>query len=206
MAIFLTELANNANFRPSGWQHQLEKCFSSDIPYLRELAIQSIPNPVPPDLMPKIMPLLKDNNVDVQIAACKFVQQNPQPKFKQAVLAVTRTATDEWLLNESVNAANELGDNFQVLEIMASRLDEEGVSQKAFQTLIFGCFYPEGSWGGSTVDKTMGSKLKPIWLNWLKRNKDRISTKHFFKPDDSAVNPDLFPPGYSHNNKILSKP
>src|SRR5262249_46251094 len=128
LILFTTAVRAREKYRPAGWEKVFVKALRHELPYVREVALESLPLP-PPKAARALLPrLLGDSNIDVQIAACKVAEKLKAREFTPAVLAALRAAKEQWHLYAANNAAHALGTERERVRIFVSRLDDETVA------------------------------------------------------------------------------
>lgn len=196
-ALFLQALKRDPKFRPAGWQDKYAAMLQNPFPYIRELALVNMPKPAPTQLKSRWQHLLADDDPDVQIAACHMASSAPDHSLREPLLAIMQRAKEEWLLRAALEAAQKNGVYFEALEESANRLDEPGMTEKIFQSLI-GVIGGAQGWGSNqqTTDAD-GVKMKPHWMKLLKIKRSVINSGQQIKIGDPALTKELFPPTFA---------
>ena len=90
----------------------------------------------PQEQLHQLVPaLLADANVDVRIAACGVAEKTKAPMLREPVLRALASAREEWLLNAAANAAWALGAEPDLIRVLVTRLDEEGMTADCLRYL-----------------------------------------------------------------------
>ncbi len=199
-ALYMTLISIDAKFRPADWQSRYLSFFKSDIPYLRELALQTVPTPLPAKFTPEVARLLKDPDVDVQIAACHLTEKLKSVSFKKDLAYVLSNAKEQWLINAASNALAQL-DRVECLRILASKFDDPKVMQACLLQFIPGIM-PVASWGSrsglasSGEDEDMGvagKRMKILWLKFINDNEAFLRKGGLIKRGDPRITADYLP-------------
>src|SRR5207302_626347 len=78
-------------FRPRGWEDVLARALRHDSPWVREVALESLPVPAPQATRALLPALVEDANLDVQKVACKYAERTRDRELVRPVLAVLKT-------------------------------------------------------------------------------------------------------------------
>ncbi len=108
-AAFAIALRQQDSFRPAGWQAELMKWLKSDSPYLAEIILNTLPAPIPAEILDYLPTALAHEYIDLQIAACHVAQKNPRPAYREPIQRILDTAKDEYLRKYAVDAARANG-------------------------------------------------------------------------------------------------
>lgn len=108
-AAFAIALKRQKNFRPDGWQAEVMRWLKSGEPYVAELFLDYMPEPVPQEVFDHLPTLLADKYVDLQIAACHVAEKHPHAEFKKPLQQVLDSATEKYLRKFAVDAARANG-------------------------------------------------------------------------------------------------
>ncbi|MBL4883351.1 MAG: M56 family metallopeptidase, partial [Planctomycetaceae bacterium] len=95
--------------QPSGWQSEVMKWLKGDSPYLSELILERLPDPISADVLEYLPTALSHDYIDLQIAACKLAQRYPRTDYKAPLKKILMTATDKYLIEFAVDAARANG-------------------------------------------------------------------------------------------------
>jgi HEAT repeat protein len=194
LILFACAIGARETFRPRGWEETLTRGLRHDLPYVREMALMTLPVP-PPATAGKLLPeLLADGDVDVQIAACRLAGKWKAPALRAPVLKTLQTAREHWLFDDAANAAGALGASWERTGILVERLDEEGMTVRCL-TALLGLFDTTGGWGNPTeLDVETGRGCKKAWQQFVARSSEAIRAGKKLKlnaPDVPAAQ--LFP-------------
>jgi hypothetical protein len=198
-ALYMTLFSKDAKFRPADWQKRYLGFFKNEIPYMRELALKTVPTPVPPTFISEIARLLKDPDVDVQIAACQLTEKVKEGTFKVDLRYVLANAKEQWLINAASNALAKL-DRVEYLRTLASKFDDPSLTQNALGQFIPGIVQVQ-SWGsrcglvaGGDDDMAVaGKRMKTLWLNFIKDNEAFLRGGGMVKAGDPRITADYLP-------------
>lgn len=192
LALWLAAIGRGA--RPARWQDTMARALAHRIPYVRELALQKMPDVVPEALVAAVGASLAASDIDVQIAACNLVRRGKLGAFRAPVKAIVEQAKDSMLLNASQNALYTLGGGIEVLEIAGRRLVDPDVAQEMFSTLT-GIF--EGhSLFGKNITPEQAPALSDRWLAFIAAHRAELETGEPLSLDRADIPTDLVPPGW----------
>lgn len=200
MALYMSTISHNAKYRPANWQSQYERFMHSDIPYLRELALTSMPAPVPARFEKSIAELLNDKDIDVQIAACNLARKMKNASFALPLKQALGKARESFLINASSNALFVI-DRTAALQVLASRLGEPKMNFELLSTLLSATieYQTSGSRSSNTAqfayasEEDEGARIKPLWQKFLADNHDFFAKRGRLKIGDPRLKPDLLP-------------
>ncbi|MHC4400296.1 MAG: M56 family metallopeptidase [Planctomycetota bacterium] len=108
-AAFVIALSWQPGFRPEGWQAEIMKWLRSDTPYLAEVILYSLPDPIPDEVFDYLPTALAHDYVDLQIAACRLAERHPRAAYREPLKNILETATDKYLRRYAVEAARANG-------------------------------------------------------------------------------------------------
>ncbi len=108
-AAFAIALHTQVAFRPAGWREELMKWLKHDSPYLAEVILGHLPQPVPEEVLEYLPTALASQAVDLQIAACHVARQHPRAAYRAPLQKILETASDEYLRKYAVDAARANG-------------------------------------------------------------------------------------------------
>lgn len=192
--LFVEKSHHDKGYRPKGWETTFVGILTDEMAYVREVALECCPNPLPEAFKRVIPERMRDPHVDVQIAALRLVETNPLPEWKPAVLDVFARAEEEWLRNAVDNAAHHLCDRLELTECYVALLDDPAKARLAVEGLTH--ILRDGG------NKTLGTdidtpekrrKCKAAWLKFIAENRGRLKEKGPFSVKDPIPIADLFP-------------
>jgi hypothetical protein len=108
-ATFAIALRTQPTFRPEGWQAQVMKWLRHDLPYLAEVILDNLPEPIPDEVLEYLPTALAQDYVDLRIAACHVAEKHPRPIYQEPLKAILETATDKYLRKFAVDATRANG-------------------------------------------------------------------------------------------------
>ena len=194
--VFLSALKFLDEFRPEGWESITMELLRHDIPYIRQLALQSLPKPLSKPFADLLPMLLTDPDLVVQIQACKAAAETRDPTLNPAILKNVSSAKDEWLLRIAYNAADASGARVEALELLIPRFDDTPAGWKCFRIVMSSVIESHGSGGKGSLNSQTASRLRARWSKFLQEHREAIQAGHRFKPGDPELTPDLMPPEY----------
>lgn len=193
LLFYFESLAGTPPPRPARWQ-QLVETFAVNASFpVREAALRSTPEPVPPFALPLIHKALEDPDHGVSRAACSLARKTGDRSLVRPLLALLATERHPWLLREASDAARELGAGSELLTTWADRLGEEdlyGLALDSLQTVIEGL--PGGSSGRTDLSRSERLALRSKWKEFLSRHAAELQKGRRFKLTDPALSPALF--------------
>jgi hypothetical protein len=193
--VYACTLSDDDKARPKKWEDIFAKALQSDIPYVRECALNHLPVP-PPDALGKLLPgLIEDRDIDVAIAACRVAEKWKSPSLHEAVLRSLAVAREHWHFNAVGNAAHALGLRFERLEILVTRLDEQGMTHECLSSLVYLLLDGLNGHGSQTdLDADTGKTCKAAWEQFLAKHRPELKKGRKFRLDDPTVPlAELFP-------------
>jgi hypothetical protein len=193
--VFLCAVGTSDKFRPDGWERPYAQALQSEAAYVREVALDNLPLPAPEPLLELLPGLVLDKDVDVQIAACHVAEKTKRPALKEPVLKSLAAARETWHFRAASSAAFALGAKWERLEILVSRLDEEGMTPHCLRDLLSTVVENVSSWSGPS-DKWNAEDAKACkarWVKFLREHGKQLQAGQRFQRDDPAITADLFP-------------
>lgn len=194
--IFLAALKSLDEFRPEGWESTTTALLRHDIPYIRQLALQSLPKPLAKPFVDLLPTLLTDPDLVVRIHACNAAVETKNPTLTPAILKNVSSAKDEWLLRAAYNAAVASGARVEALKLLISRFDDTPAGWKCFCIVMSSVIESHGSAGKGGLSSQTAPSLRTRWSKFLQEHRQAIKAAHRFKPGDPELTPDLMPPEY----------
>jgi hypothetical protein len=193
--VFLCAVGTSEKFRPEGWEPHFTRLLQHEAAFVREVALDNLPLPAPEPLLKLLPALITDKDVDVAIAACHVAEKTKRSELKGAVLKALAMAREDWLFRAASNAAFALDARWERLEILVSRLDEDGMTKHCLRELldavvdkVLGYSGPSDKW---TPEEAKACKAR--WVKFLQEHGKKLKAGQRFLRDDPAVTPDLFP-------------
>ncbi|HEX4124024.1 MAG TPA: M56 family metallopeptidase [Tepidisphaeraceae bacterium] len=104
-AVYFDALQQDKDFRPKDWVDQAVQWLGYPTPYLRELVLDHVPEPVPKPILDLLPKMLADDYPDLQIAACHVATKNPRVAFRAPILKILETEKEVHLLDAAQEAA-----------------------------------------------------------------------------------------------------
>jgi hypothetical protein len=191
--LYFHGLAQQPGPRPEGWQDNAAVFGENGRYPVREAALQSIPEEVPPALLKLVRGRLEDPDLGVARAACVVAGRTKDPSFLKPLLEIIATEHHEWLLREATEAARKLGASVDLLSVWAERLGDEhlfGLALDTLQTVIDGL--PGGSSGRTDLTRSDRLALRTEWKSFLERHMKELRRGKRFKMGDPALSAELF--------------
>jgi hypothetical protein len=193
LAFWLAALGRGA--KPKGWEAELGKALRHVIPYLRRLALEKMPVPVPAARVTDVGANLAFADVDVQTAACILVSRANLGALAEKSAAILATAKDRFLVDVCWTSASTLGARGAAVDALIGRLGDPDLGQNALGRLL-DVFKHSGYSGGGTFDAAQGRALVPRWRAFVASHRKAIDAGEAISLDDPTVPHDLVPPGF----------
>jgi hypothetical protein len=194
--VFASLVGAGEKSRPAGWETRYAGLLCHETPYVREIALENLPVPVPKALEKLLPPLLTDPDVDVQIAACHLAKKTKLPSLKGPVLKALASAKEEWQFRAVTSAAWEYDAKWETIQILVSRLDEAEMTAQCLDSLRYWAFEDLPIHSIPTakhLDAAAGKTCKARWTKFLDEHGEELKKGKRFKFGDPAFTPDLFP-------------
>jgi HEAT repeat protein len=201
-AVFFIALADRKDFRPPGWQGEAVRWLKDQTPYLREFALEHMPEPVPAAALDLLPGLLTDDYIDLQIAACHMARKHPRPAFRQPLLQVLHTGKEEHLLNAATAAGPPCGiTNDQIMEVWLGRLGNDDLGGEGVVRLLLMVLDDNQGRSQHQLDDATRATTVARWRRFIEQNRPRLRRGQRFHIGDPEITPDLFPPGFQFHHK-----
>jgi hypothetical protein len=192
-ALWLTAFGKGA--RPENWRTTMRSLLDHRIPYIRELALQRLPDDAPAELLAAVGPALQHTDLDLQMAALDAISRLKLPGYEPRLKEIVRSATDFMLFNCASNALSATAGPVALYQLMTERLNEPDMFNRAMSTLLYGTLQVAGA-GGGPVSEDVRQSLATRWQAFLETHRADIAAGKRFPLDDPAV-AGLIPPGWN---------
>ena len=198
---FLIGLRLQNDFRPEGWRELATGLIDHKIPFLRYVALQTMPLPLDDAAIAAVARAIKDEFAPVQGAACDLAEKAKSPVFGQPLLDVLKTTDNHWVLRSDFLAAAECGiDNDLRLEVCVGRMGRHtnDMNMLLLSLLIDGSIEHEGGRGSQSI-KDWTSILPGIqkaWMDFIAANRQALRAGKRFRIAQPPVTAGMFPPGF----------
>jgi hypothetical protein len=108
-AAMVVALRQNAGFRPEGWQDEVMRWLKHDTPYLAEMILETLPDPIPEEVF-DYLPIAFDHEyIDLKIAGCRIAEKHPRAAWREPLKQILDAAEDNYLRKHAVDAARANG-------------------------------------------------------------------------------------------------
>ena len=191
--LFVEKLQRDKTFRPSDWETTFIAILKDEMDFVRAVALNCCPRPLSDSIKKTLPDLIRDSNVDVQIAALNLVKDNPLPECKTAVLEVCKQAEEEWLRHAVNNAAYQLCDRLEYIELNVGLIDDPKKAKSAIESLTFILSYSSGSYGTDVDTPEKRKKCKAAWVKFIAANREKLKAEALFSLKDPIPIEELFP-------------
>jgi hypothetical protein len=195
IALFLNALKTRSDFRPKGWEERCATMLNSDVPYLRDAVLASVPA-IPAAVAAKLPALLSDADLGVRIAACNAAAKTKGPELREPVLKIIATTKEDALINASATAAYQLGVFREALDTWISRLDEPGMEMKALTTLVRLLVARSGFSAGGEFSPDEVKAIKIAWMEFSKTYGGDFQKGRLFDVGAGELKAEMFPPKF----------
>ena len=108
-ATFAIALRSQNDFRPAGWEAEVMKWLKAGPPYLAEVILDRLPEPIPDEILDWIPQALASDYIDLAIAGCKIAEKHPRAACKAPLQKLLETAQEQYLVKFSRAAAKSNG-------------------------------------------------------------------------------------------------
>ena len=151
---------------------------------------------MPEPLRQHLAPILESGDIDASIEACRIIGRDKFNDLKKPVLAILRTATEDWLFRAANNASLAVDTEYERIEILVFRLDEPNMMFKCLEALKTIFSNTGGGGFSSTIDIAAAAKqIKPKWQTFIKKRKASLKAGNRFMLPHPEVTHDMFPVG-----------
>lgn len=196
-AVYLIAMRQRKDFRPEDWATQVVRWLRHETPYMRELVLEYMPEPIPEAALQEIPKLLADDYVDLQIAACHTARKHPREAFRQPLVEILRKGKEEHLLNAATEAAeaNAITRDL-IMQGWLDRMDNSDLGGKALVRLLLSVLDDNRAQSTDKLDPDVQAAAKARWERFIRENREKLRQGHRFKLGDPEITPDLFPRGF----------
>lgn len=179
--------------RPEEWLHLID-VHGKDAPYpVRQVALQSIPTPLPESCLKFVRRGLSDKDPGVCMTACTMAGASGRKEFLKPLLEILATENEPWTLRAASNSALELGGGYELLLTWSDRLGDEQLFSLALdglQTVLVGL--PGGHSGRTDLTRTERLGLRDAWKKFLAVHEKELRDGKKYNYSDPVVTPELF--------------
>ena len=172
----------------------IRAALSSRHPSLRQIALRSLPAPLPPEYREAVRAALGDRHIGVCAAAAEIAAKDKDPSYKPAVLALLTTERNVWTLRSATNAALALGARYEAARAWAAQLDDVQRWNTALTELARLVMDQSPSGVSTDAERTTIIALRRRWENFLVKNEPAIRKGRVFHPGEPALPKNLFAP------------
>jgi hypothetical protein len=198
--VWLVSLNLDENFRPDGWRERVHGLTKHEIPFMRDLALRSMPLPLDDASVALVTEAIDDDFAPVQGAACDLAGKAKLKAFGPALTEVLRTTTNEWVLRAAFDAAAKCGvENDRRLETCVLRMKPRtnDWNMMLLGLLISGAIDNNG-YGARAIDDwtKILPELQTAWLEFIAANQQALRDGKRFKVAAPPLTPEMFPPDF----------
>jgi hypothetical protein len=191
-ALWLAALGSGQ--RPNGWEAELGKALRHPVGYVRRLALDKTPRPVPPAINAGVADNLTFADADVQTAACILAGNAKIAALAGKTAQVLATAKDGFLISVCWSAASQLGARAAAVDALVGRLGDPQVGAEVLGRLID--LFGSNGYSGNNFDAASYKALVPRWRAFVASRRRAIAGTETLSLDDPTVPRDLVPPGF----------
>lgn len=194
--LFVEAINRRPDFRPPGWEVTYTAALRDPLPYVRRVAIDCLPEPLPEFARKLIPSLLADAHVDVQVAACRVAYTVKAPEWKSAVMKTLAEAQNSWLINAAGNAAYGLCTPLEHMEIYVNKLTDPKAAAESLSALkmIFRDSF-SSSIGNHLKTPEQREACQAAWRRFIAEHREKLAKPQPFSLLDPIPLKELFP-GY----------
>jgi hypothetical protein len=200
-AAFLAGLEASKDFRPPGWQQTVTALLKHEIPYLRAQALQEVPLPLSDAAAALVAARIRDDYAPAQEFACELAGKSKLARFRQPLIAVVRTTSDDSVLQAAFEAARACGaDVDRLLEILVGRLERRDENRNdVLLRLLIDAVIEGGSndyYSGNHGDwQSFLGDMQKAWRGFIDANRQALREGKKFKIGKPPLRREMFPPG-----------
>jgi hypothetical protein len=189
LALWLVAL--DAGARPQGWEVVLERALQHPIAYVRQLALERAPHPLPVSLEKLVAANLIHADDDVRVAAAQLAAREGLIALAGDVVKAMPKVTGLRLSSVS-DAAYRLGARMERLRVLVQMLAAKDTFDEALSELIYVLDCHGESRSGGVPDDAR-APLIPLWSHFIAAHEADILAGRKISLDDPSVTADLVP-------------
>jgi hypothetical protein len=197
--LFAEAVARRDGFRPRGWERTFVAVLHDRFDYLREVAVQDVPDWCPKAIREVVPELLRDRHVDVQIAALHLAERLALPEWKPAVVEAFAKANEEWQLRAADDALGRLCSPLERIEVHIVKMGDPNpkMANEAVERLTHSLFHDvSGGSNGIRLDTPEKRQAcQAAWRAFVAGNREKLKKRRPFSLLDDVPREALFP-GY----------
>ncbi|MFT7615031.1 MAG: hypothetical protein ACI9J3_004019 [Parvicellaceae bacterium] len=194
---YLLKIKADSTFRPDDMDQTCLTLLREGPPYVQEHVLKFYPKPLPSSMHPELRKILSANNIDARIEAVAIISRDSLVELKDAALEILKTAKDDWLFRNAEYAVLKVGSNYERLEVLVSRLDEEEMLFDVLDALK--SIFSNTGGGGSNSNQdpaAVAKRIKPLWEQFLIDHKEELMAGKKFKLPNKNITEAMFPDHY----------
>jgi hypothetical protein len=192
LAIWLVALQTGA--RPASWETTLGAAMQHATAYVRELAMQHAPDPIPAAHVPLIAKNLAHADLDVQVAAASLAERGKLLALGPDVVKAMKRATG-LRLNILGTAANALGQRYERVQMLIARLADKDVFDEVLRELL-GTLQSSGSSSSGKATDAQRATVIAAWQKFAPAVRKEIEAGTRLALTDPRVTKHLIPPNW----------
>lgn len=191
VALWLVALPHAAPL-PRGWEAELGLAMKHPIPYVRQLALEHVPQgQLPRSLVPVVASDLAHADPDVVVAAAELAQREHVTSLAGAIVSAMPKRKG-LRLNILSNAAYELGARFARVQTLVTMLADEAAFFEAMGELV-GVLDSGGRSTSGDTPKAERTALATRWRAFLAKHRADVEGGKKIPLSDPSVTKDLVP-------------
>jgi hypothetical protein len=194
---YLLKIKADSTFRPVDMNQICLRLLKDSPPYVQEHVLKFYPKPLHTSMHPELRRILAGDNVDASIEAMAIISRDSLVELKDAALEILKTAKDDWLFRNAEYAVLKVGSNYERLEVLVSRLDEEEMLFDVLDALK--SIFSNTGGGGSNSNQDLAAvakRIKPLWEQFLIDHKEELMAGKKFKLPNKNITEAMFPDHY----------
>jgi hypothetical protein len=197
--LFVEAVSRRSDFRPPDWERTFIGILRDRFDYLREAAVQSVPEWCPKPIRDVMPEMLRDRHIDVQIATLHLVERLPQPEWKPAVIEAFAQAEERSLLWAADAALYRLCSPVERIEVHIAKMGDANPKMATEAVERLTGIFRDHSGGSNGINLDTPEKRKACqdaWRRFVAANREKLEKRRPFSLHDDVPKADLFP-GYT---------
>jgi len=205
VVVYLTHLGANASFRPPGWEAACASFLAHKHPYVRQLALHTLPSPMPEACRKALPSLLADDDEGVLMEACTRAGQEKDAACRPGLLKVLGAPHGSFVVGNAQQASVPLGIYPEALEIAADRLSRthydphaQGTGATSIGTWMFLMSVVEGATGSGGFSEHQEKDFPAIarrWKEFIAAHREALREGKKFPLGEGGITPAFVPTG-----------
>jgi len=194
---YLLKIKGDSAFRPQDIDETCLRLLKDGPPYVQEHVLKFYPKPLPSSMHGELRNILEGENIDASIEAIAIISRDSLAELKDVALETLKTAKEDWLFRNAEYAVLKVGSNYERLQVLVSRLDEEDMMFDVLDALK--SIFSNTGGGGSNSNQDLAAvakRIKPLWEQFLIDHKEELIAGKKFKLPNKHISEAMFPDHY----------